>query len=203
MNIRTTKEMSRNVLFVSVLLVACVVAATAQTDTRIDGVVQPFINSQKIPAAGVAVVRDGKLVVAKGYGAADLDAGTPVTENTGFQIASVTKQFTAAGIMLLVEQGKLKLDDEVAKYLLATPETTRRAAAMLNRFPDRFLFGSDVVAPRDSAQYFAVFDMYKPLWAALTPEASAKVRRGNYERIFDAGRRRVRAWEQSQGLATK
>ena len=93
--------------------------------------------------------------------------------------------------------------DEVAKYLLATPETTRRAAALINRFPDRFLFGSDVVAPRDSAQYFAVFEMYKPLWAALTPEASVKVRRGNYERIFDAGRRRVRAWEQAQGLAAK
>ena len=93
--------------------------------------------------------------------------------------------------------------DEVAKYLLATPETTRRAAALINRFPDRFLFGSDVVAPRDSAQYFALFEMYKPLWAALTPEASAKVRRGNYERIFDAGRRRVRAWEQAQGLAAK
>jgi predicted TIM-barrel fold metal-dependent hydrolase len=93
--------------------------------------------------------------------------------------------------------------DEVAKYLLATPETTRRAAALINRFPDRFLFGSDVVAPRDSAQYFAVFEMYKPLWAALTPEASTKVRRGNYERIFDAGRRRVRAWEQSQGLTAK
>ena len=93
--------------------------------------------------------------------------------------------------------------DEVAKYLLATPETTRRAAALINRFPDRFLFGSDVVAPRDSAQYFALFEMYKPLWAALTPEASAKVRRGNYERLFDAGRRRVRAWEQAQGLAAK
>jgi predicted TIM-barrel fold metal-dependent hydrolase len=93
--------------------------------------------------------------------------------------------------------------DEVAKYLLATPETTRRAAALINRLPDRFLFGSDVVAPKDSAQYFAVFDTYKPLWAQLTPEASLKVRRGNYERLFDAGRRRVRAWEQTQGLAAK
>ncbi|HMC56384.1 MAG TPA: amidohydrolase family protein [Gemmatimonadaceae bacterium] len=90
--------------------------------------------------------------------------------------------------------------DEVAKYLLATAETTRRAAAMINRYPDRFLFGSDVVAPKDSAQYFALFDAYKPLWALLTPEASLKVRRGNYERLFDAGRTRVRAWEQAQGL---
>ncbi len=87
--------------------------------------------------------------------------------------------------------------DEVAKYLLATPETTRRSADMINRYPDRFLFGSDVVAPRDTTQYFAVFEMYRPLWALLTPEASEKVRKGNYERLFDAGRRRVRAWEQA------
>jgi hypothetical protein len=88
--------------------------------------------------------------------------------------------------------------DEVAKYLLATPETTRRSAAMINRYPDRFLFGSDVVAPRDTTQYFAVYEMYRPLWALLTPEASEKVRKGNYERLFDAGRRRVRTWEQAQ-----
>jgi predicted TIM-barrel fold metal-dependent hydrolase len=88
--------------------------------------------------------------------------------------------------------------DEVAKYLLATPEATRRSAAMINRYPDRFLFGSDVVAPRDTTGYFAVFEMYRPLWALLTPEASEKVRKGNYERLFDAGRRRVRAWEQAQ-----
>ncbi|HEX6749531.1 MAG TPA: amidohydrolase family protein [Longimicrobium sp.] len=85
--------------------------------------------------------------------------------------------------------------DEVAKYLLATPEVTRRSAALINRYPSRFLFGTDVVAPRDSAQYFAVFDRYRPLWALLTPEAGAMVRRGNYERLFDAARQRVRAWE--------
>jgi predicted TIM-barrel fold metal-dependent hydrolase len=89
--------------------------------------------------------------------------------------------------------------DEVAKYLLATPDVTRRSAEMINRYPDRFLFGSDVVAPKDSATYFAVFDKYRPLWALLTPDASAKVRKGNYERLFDAGRQRVRAWERAQG----
>ena len=89
--------------------------------------------------------------------------------------------------------------DEVAKYLLATPDVTRRSANMINRYPDRFLFGSDVVAPKDSATYFAVFDKYRPLWALLTPDASAKVRKGNYERLFDAARQRVRAWERVQG----
>jgi predicted TIM-barrel fold metal-dependent hydrolase len=88
--------------------------------------------------------------------------------------------------------------DEVAKYLLATPETTRRAAETINRYPDRFLFGSDVVAPRDPAQYFAVFESYGPLWSLLDPVASEKVRKGNYERVFGAARRRVRTWERSQ-----
>jgi hypothetical protein len=89
--------------------------------------------------------------------------------------------------------------DEVAKYLLATPETTRRSADMINRYPDRFLFGSDVVAPRDTTQYYAVFNSYRPLWALLTPETSRKVRKGNYERLFDAARQQVRAWEKAQG----
>ena len=87
--------------------------------------------------------------------------------------------------------------DEVAKYAVATPESIARVAAILNRYPDRFLFGTDTVAPSGAAPYFAVFDMWAPVWALLTPDASHKVRQGNYERIFDEGRRRVRAWEMS------
>jgi len=89
--------------------------------------------------------------------------------------------------------------DEVAKYILSSPEITRRAADVMNRYPDRFLFGSDVVAPKDTTQYYAVFNSYQPLWSLLTPEASEKVRKGNYERLFDAGRKKVRAYERAQG----
>ena len=85
--------------------------------------------------------------------------------------------------------------DEVAKYVLATPETTQAMADLVNRYPDRFVFGTDEVAPKDQKQYLKVYDMYAPLFARLTPEASEKVRKGNYERLFDAARRRVRAWE--------
>jgi hypothetical protein len=87
--------------------------------------------------------------------------------------------------------------DEVAKYAVASPESIKRVAAMLNRYPDRFLFGTDTVAPSGPDPYFAVFDMWAPVWRLLTPEASLKVRRGNYERIFDEGRRKVRAWEKA------
>ncbi len=85
--------------------------------------------------------------------------------------------------------------DEVAKYVTATPNATKHTADMINRFPDRFLFGTDVVAPSSVDAMVAVYDAYAPLWAALTPEASEKVRKGNYERLFDQARARVRAWE--------
>jgi Amidohydrolase len=87
--------------------------------------------------------------------------------------------------------------DEVAKYAVATPDSVARVAAILNRYPDRFLFGTDTVAPAGPGPYYAVFDLWAPIWRLLTPDASLKVRKGNYERLFDEGRRRVRAWEQT------
>ena len=85
--------------------------------------------------------------------------------------------------------------DEVAKYIVATDKSVSESAKLINRFPQRFLFGTDVVAPSSPEMYYAVFDEYQPLWDALTPEASELIRKGNYERLFDDARRKVRAWE--------
>jgi Amidohydrolase len=85
--------------------------------------------------------------------------------------------------------------DEVAKYVVATPESVANAAAVVNRHPDRFLFGTDEVAPSTQEKYLRVYNQYQPFWKLLTPEASEKVRKGNYVRIFDAARQKVRAWE--------
>jgi predicted TIM-barrel fold metal-dependent hydrolase len=85
--------------------------------------------------------------------------------------------------------------DEVAKYITASPAATRRAAKMLNRYPDRFLFGTDVIAPTSVDAMVAVYDAYAPLWDLLTPEAKHKVTKGNYERLFNKARQQVRAWE--------
>lgn len=68
-------------------------------------------------------------------------------------------------------------------------------ADLINKHADRLVFGSDVVAPADAQAQIKVFDMYAPLWKRLTPETSRKVRMGNYEQLFDEGRRKVRAWE--------
>jgi hypothetical protein len=86
---------------------------------------------------------------------------------------------------------------ETAKYVVESPESIARVAAVINRHPDRFLFGTDEVAPKDQKSYLAVYDTYAPLFAALTPEASEKLRKGNHERLFDEARRRVRAWEKA------
>jgi hypothetical protein len=66
---------------------------------------------------------------------------------------------------------------------------------MVNRYPDRFLFGTDEVAPPSQENYLKVYNQYEPFWKMLTPEASEKVRKGNYLRIFDEARRKVRSWE--------
>src|SRR5688572_27159003 len=87
--------------------------------------------------------------------------------------------------------------DEVAKYIVASPQTVAGSAALMNKYPDRFLFGTDVVAPPDQPFYLAVYNMYAPLWKALTPETSRKIRLGNYERLFDEARKKVRTWEKN------
>ena len=89
--------------------------------------------------------------------------------------------------------------NEVAKYVVATPESTRITADLINRYPDRFLFGTDEVAPRNQEQYLRVYYQYQPLWKLLDDKTREKVLKGNYERIFDEARHKVREWESAQG----
>ena len=75
-----------------------------------------------VPGASVLVLRDGQPVVRAGYGLSDMEAHTPATATTNYRLASVTKQFTAASILLLAEDGRLKLDDHVRKWLPSLPK---------------------------------------------------------------------------------
>jgi hypothetical protein len=86
---------------------------------------------------------------------------------------------------------------EVAKYLVATQDTVAVSASLINHYPDRFLFGSDEVAPKNQEDYMAVFRQYGPLWEQLTPSTRQAVLRDNFERLYDAARIAVRAWEQA------
>ena len=75
-----------------------------------------------MPGAAVGVVHKGKLVYAKGFGEADLETGAPITPQTVFHIASVSKQFTAYAIVLLAQQGRLSLEDDIRTYLPEVPD---------------------------------------------------------------------------------
>jgi hypothetical protein len=87
--------------------------------------------------------------------------------------------------------------NEVAKYFVASPESTRIAANLIEGHPDRFLFGTDEVAPPNQKQYLRTYDQYAPMWTLLSADARGKVLKRNYERLFDEARVRVRAWEQA------
>ena len=100
---------------------ACLAVVPVRAD-RVDDYVRDQMRRRNVPGLALAVVRDGKLVKARGYGLASVELNVPVTTDTVFEIGSITKQITAAAVMLLVEEGKLGLDDPVAKHLPGTPE---------------------------------------------------------------------------------
>jgi len=106
------------------MLAAAVFASFLVTETndKIDQAVASEMNTQRIPGVSVAVVKDGKVIFSKGYGLANVELGVKATDKTVYQIQSVTKQFTAAAIMMLVQEGKIGLDDPLSKYLDKTPD---------------------------------------------------------------------------------
>jgi len=92
---------------------------------------------------------------------------------------------------------------EVAKYIVSSPAATKITADLMERYPDRFLFGTDEVAPASESNYLRIFRQYAPLWNSLTSSTSEKVRKTNYERIFNEARHRVRTWESSHSEAAR
>jgi D-alanyl-D-alanine carboxypeptidase len=117
-------------------LLLCTIAmpsfALAQTGSRakmvasIDSVVAAAMKDGRVAGMAVAVVKGRDTLLFKGYGLADVEDSVPVRPHTVFRIGSVTKQFTSAAIMKLVEQGKLSLDDEMSKYLPDIPTRGRK-----------------------------------------------------------------------------
>ncbi len=85
--------------------------------------------------------------------------------------------------------------DEVAKYIVRDEASLAAWAALLERHPGRFLFGTDSVAPASRERYLKTWRDYKPLWERLSEETRHAITLGNYERIFDTANREVRAWE--------
>ncbi|MFN8571205.1 MAG: serine hydrolase [Gemmatimonadaceae bacterium] len=89
----------------------------------VDALVRRTMEESRIPGLALAVVRHGEVLVSRGYGVAELENRTPVTDETIFLSGSLGKQFTAAGIMALVEDGRIDLNASIRRYLPETPET--------------------------------------------------------------------------------
>lgn len=109
-------------LAAAIALWACAGAAHAD---KVDDFVKAQMARQHIPGVTLAVIRNGKVVKSQGYGAANLELGVPAAPDSVFKIGSLSKQFIAAGIMVLNQDGKLGLDDPVSKYLTDAPPTWR------------------------------------------------------------------------------
>ena len=108
------------ILFIGTLICLCFAATSAQTVTNvalikhIDALAAKTVGPQ-MAGLSVAVARNGKVIFDRGYGLANLEHSVPVTRQTVFHIASISKNILAAAVLQLAEQGKLKLDDDVAK----------------------------------------------------------------------------------------
>jgi CubicO group peptidase (beta-lactamase class C family) len=93
--------------------------------TKVDDYIRAEMRAQQIPGVSLAVIRNGEIVLAKGYGLANLEHQVPVKPETIFQSGSMGKQFTATAVMMLVEEGKLSLDDKLIKFFPDGPEAWR------------------------------------------------------------------------------
>jgi CubicO group peptidase (beta-lactamase class C family) len=98
-----------------------VAQAPVESADQVDRYVLEEMRNRQIPGLALAVVKDGVVVKSRGYGLADVERNVPVTPETRFNIASVDKQFTATLVMMLVEEGKLALEDEISKHLSGDP----------------------------------------------------------------------------------
>jgi len=122
--------LSRFLLIIAVILLSLPLGtdANAQADlspelrSKIDKLATDALAQSGVPSASIAVVKDGKIIYLNAFGSARLEPKTPATSGMRYSIGSISKQFTAAAMLLLQEQGKLSLDDKVAKFI---PDLTR------------------------------------------------------------------------------
>src|SRR6185312_15773712 len=133
----------------ALLLLVCFVSSYAQDQltTKVDEYVRSEMDLQRIPGVSLAVIKNGEIALAKGYGFANVEHQVPVKPETIFQSGSVGKQFTATAVAMLVADGKLRFDDKITKYFTNAPSgwtnvTIRRllthTAGFANYFPKEF-----------------------------------------------------------------
>jgi CubicO group peptidase (beta-lactamase class C family) len=126
-------------------------SASAQRDAEVSDYVRAEMQKQRIPGLALLVARNGEIVQAEGFGLANVELQVPVKPETVFQSGSVGKQFTATAVMMLVEEGKVGLDDPLTKYFSSAPASWKDVTirqllshtAGFTDYPEKFDFRKD------------------------------------------------------------
>jgi len=108
-----TKRLPTTLALILLLAINCL--GQNGVSTRVDEYVRAEMKAQRIPGVSLAVIKDGQIVLAKGYGFANVEHQVPVKPETIFQSGSMGEQFTATAVMMLMEDGKLARDDKIGK----------------------------------------------------------------------------------------
>jgi CubicO group peptidase (beta-lactamase class C family) len=164
--------MTAKLFYLPLLILLVSIPCPAQDAWRknVDELVQAEMTKQRIPGLSLAIVKNGEVVLAKGYGLANLEHNVSVTPQTIFQSGSLGKQFTATAIMMLVADGKIVLDEKISKYLGDVPEawstiTVRHLlthTSGLTDYPDDFDFRRDYTEDELLKRAQAVTPAFKP-----------------------------------------
>lgn len=114
------KKSCPGLVAVLIFAMGATIDISAQSE-KIDQYIRAEMEIRRIPGLALVVIKNGEIVKLNGYGVANLEHDVSVTPDTVFELASVTKQFTATAIMLLMEEGKVRLDDSISHYLSGSP----------------------------------------------------------------------------------
>ena len=136
---------------IGVVLLLATGRSSSSSTTLVDDYVHSEMERQHIPGLSLLVAREGNIVRAQGYGLANVELQVPVQPETIFQSGSVGKQFTATAVMMLVEEGRIKLDDPITNYLKGTPASWQQVTvrellshtAGFSDYPEKFDFRKD------------------------------------------------------------
>jgi D-alanyl-D-alanine carboxypeptidase len=119
------RRLLATLLAVPAVASAQVPPTTATIVRRVDSLAKAFLAAGSTPSVAISITRHGKPIVMRAWGKADLEQNVDATAESVYELGSATKQFTAAAVMQLIEQGKVKLDDSIAAYLPSLPEAWR------------------------------------------------------------------------------
>jgi CubicO group peptidase (beta-lactamase class C family) len=152
---------------------------------QVDEVVRAQVREQNIPGVSLAVMRDGKIIKTSGYGFANLELKVPLSPEMLLKSGSLVKQFTATSIMMLVEEDKIGLDDEIPKYLPQAPPSRNRVTIrrlLTHTSGIRDFFGED-----GDPQYDPHREYSKDNWIRLFSAQSMRFSPGDKWSYCNAG----------------